>query len=319
MTLTSIYGTVYNNVKYIKRCLDSLVKALPNFDDEYELVIVDNYSTDGTFKILKKFCEMHKNVKLFRTRCTRGKGRDIALRNTSGEYVCTIDFDNIFEKEFGIILEKLKRVCTHGTFWSPYGFSTRKTCIEIIGGWKDLNYGEDWEFWARTIATGVIFKKICIPNFSQTENVKAREARYAKGFSFYNRKVRNIIDTIRGCNFNLSKEEFLIKKFTLTAFLALVLFPILKPLAFKYDEKLSNIEFIYKNEQLLFPEDFGLPINWFFTSWSYINFVLPIVKKRINELMRRDKKLELKYFKKRDMLVCTRDNHLIEKYLSYLF
>ncbi|MEM2174886.1 MAG: hypothetical protein QXI58_04610, partial [Candidatus Micrarchaeia archaeon] len=103
------------------------------------------------------------------------------------------------------------------------------------------------------------------------------------------------------------------------AFLALVLFPILKPLAFKYDEKLSNIEFIYKNEQLLFPEDFGLPINWFFTSWSYINFVLPIVKKRINELMRRDKKLELKYFKKRDMLVCTRDNHLIEKYLSYLF
>ncbi|MEM3607108.1 MAG: glycosyltransferase family A protein, partial [Candidatus Bathyarchaeia archaeon] len=48
MTLTSIYGTVYNNVKYIKRCLDSLVKALPNFDDEYELVIVDNYSTDGT-------------------------------------------------------------------------------------------------------------------------------------------------------------------------------------------------------------------------------------------------------------------------------
>ena len=62
MPFTSIYGTVYNNAKYIRNCLASLIQALPDFDEDYELVIVDNYSTDGTFKILKNFAKEHKNV-----------------------------------------------------------------------------------------------------------------------------------------------------------------------------------------------------------------------------------------------------------------
>jgi hypothetical protein len=257
-------------------------------------------------------------VKLLQVKCSRGKGRDIALKNTTGDYVFYIDFDDVFEKEFGIIIEKFKHVCRRGTLWDPYGFSTRDTSIEIIGGWKDLNYGEDWEFWARSIATGVKFKKVCIPHFSLAENIKAGETRYAKGIFFYIRKTVNIVHTIRGCNFNLFKEEFNVRRVTPTAILALFLFPISKPLAFKYDENLSNIEFVYKNEQLLFPEDIGLPSSWFLESWSYIHSTWPIVKKRVDELKKRDKELKLRYLKKRDTLVCTRNPHLIERYLQFL-
>ena len=117
MPLTSIYGTVYNNVKYIKGCLGSLIQALPDFDDHYELVVVDNCSTDGTFEILKKFTKEHKNTKVIRYKCKRGRGRDIALKNTSGDYVFYIDFDCIFEKEFGVIKKKLKKLGTEEPLW----------------------------------------------------------------------------------------------------------------------------------------------------------------------------------------------------------
>lgn len=213
--LISIYGTVYNNARMIKRCLSSLVRALTEFDEKYELVVVDNYSTDGTFEILKEFARRHRNVKLFRAKCSRGKGRDIALKNTSGDYVFRIDFDEVFEREFKLVVDKLKQLCTRGTLWSPYGFSTRDTSVEMIGGWRNLNLGEDWEFVARAIARGVSAKQICIPPFSLTEKVKLREMRYAKGFSYRKRKIRNIIDAIRGCNldFNFLKTPSLLEKF----------------------------------------------------------------------------------------------------------
>jgi glycosyltransferase involved in cell wall biosynthesis len=68
MPLTSIYGAVYNNSRYIESCLNSLIQALPDFDEYYELVVVDNYSTDGTFKILKNFAKKHRNVKLLQVK-----------------------------------------------------------------------------------------------------------------------------------------------------------------------------------------------------------------------------------------------------------
>ena len=54
-------------LEYIESCLNSLIQALPDFNDYYELV-VDNYLTDGTFKILKNFAKKHRNVKLLQVK-----------------------------------------------------------------------------------------------------------------------------------------------------------------------------------------------------------------------------------------------------------
>ena len=53
MPLISIYATVYNNAYIVEQSITSLIKALPNFEENYELVIIDNFSTDGTWENFK--------------------------------------------------------------------------------------------------------------------------------------------------------------------------------------------------------------------------------------------------------------------------
>ena len=49
----SVIGPVYNDKKGIKSCLNSLLNQ--NYhNDDYEIIIVDNGSTDGTKEFLKK-------------------------------------------------------------------------------------------------------------------------------------------------------------------------------------------------------------------------------------------------------------------------
>ena len=316
MSLTSIYGTVYNNAKYIGACLNSLIQALPDFDDYYELVIVDNYSTDGTFKILRNFAKEHKNVKLLQAKCSRGKGRDIALKNTIGDYVFYIDFDCVFEKEFGIIIEKLKKLCTKGTLWQ-YGFSTRDTSTEKIGGWKNLNYGEDWEFVARAISKDVIYMPILCPSFSLNPKLKLREKRYATGISYMIRKIKNNIDLIRGWSptfrFLMSLVKTTGSLFSPSALMVLMIYPILMMSRFKYSNLCCNYEFVYQRMQFIFPEDVGLPRDWLFILWENATLMWNTIKKRVRELINRDKNLNFVFLDNK--LVCARNPDIIKKYI----
>ena len=75
MSKIYIYGTVYNNRFRIDKVLDSLAKLEP-----YNLFVVDNYSNDGTWEYLKALKSRKINLFLYRKHCTRGKGRDIALK-----------------------------------------------------------------------------------------------------------------------------------------------------------------------------------------------------------------------------------------------
>jgi len=70
MPLISIYATVYNNAYIVEQSITSLIKALPNFEENYELVIVDNFSTDGTWEKLQKLKRPHPNIRLYRYRCS---------------------------------------------------------------------------------------------------------------------------------------------------------------------------------------------------------------------------------------------------------
>ena len=53
--LFSIIVPVYNVEKYIEKCLSSLKRQI-NFD-EYEVIVVNDGSKDGSEEIVKHFCE----------------------------------------------------------------------------------------------------------------------------------------------------------------------------------------------------------------------------------------------------------------------
>lgn len=92
----SVVIPVYNGEKTIKDCLDSVL----NQDYEnYEIIVVNNNSTDSTSKILEKINNKKLRV-LFETKKGRGAARNMGIKNSSGDLIAMIDSDCIAPKDW---------------------------------------------------------------------------------------------------------------------------------------------------------------------------------------------------------------------------
>ena len=75
--------------------MDSLVKqTLPK--EEYEIIVVDDCSTDGTFDVLNGYAEQYRNVKLLRgaVNSHSGGARNLGLVHSGGEWIMFVDADD---------------------------------------------------------------------------------------------------------------------------------------------------------------------------------------------------------------------------------
>jgi len=161
----SVCMTCFNEIPTVRESMQSLLGQL---DDDYEVVVVDNFSTDGTYEALLELSKSHP-VRVVRSRCTRGKGRQIAFENSSGEVViANLDLDDVFLPVIKDLVAGYHRI-TEGmvlaAFNSPpgrggaAGWSQNMTVgprgvLASIGGWRDLNTYEDWDVWSRAERAG---------------------------------------------------------------------------------------------------------------------------------------------------------------------
>ena len=99
----SIIVPVYNISKYLRKALNSITRQ--SFDD-FELICVDDASTDNSLSILQEFAEKDSRVIILSEKETRGQSytRNKALSIAKGEYICFIDGDDWVDSE---LLEKL--------------------------------------------------------------------------------------------------------------------------------------------------------------------------------------------------------------------
>lgn len=63
MIKISVIIPIYNSKEYINRCIDSLVNQ-KNFND-YEIILVDDGSSDGSEKVCDEYEKNYKNIKVF--------------------------------------------------------------------------------------------------------------------------------------------------------------------------------------------------------------------------------------------------------------
>ena len=90
----SIIIPIYNGAKFLKRTLDSVLCQGLN-DLEYELILVDDGSTDNTLDICNFYKSNYLNIKVCSKRneglsMARNKG----LQMASGDYVYFMDADD---------------------------------------------------------------------------------------------------------------------------------------------------------------------------------------------------------------------------------
>ena len=86
----SVIILVHNNEKTIKKCLESIFanKILP-----YEIIIVDNLSTDNSISIIQSFSYEHFKI-IHSKKNHIGYARNIGLKYARGNYVMFIDADD---------------------------------------------------------------------------------------------------------------------------------------------------------------------------------------------------------------------------------
>ena len=96
-------GVPFHNVEeYLPQCLDSIIDQ--TFTD-FEVIMVDDGSTDSSFEICQKYAAKDSRFKLFyQENGGVAKARNNCLRHMTGDFITWIDSDDWIEKDY---LEKL--------------------------------------------------------------------------------------------------------------------------------------------------------------------------------------------------------------------
>jgi len=100
--IISVIISVYNQEKYIGRCLRSLLdQTLP--ENKYEIIIVDDGSTDKTPYALKLFCDFKNSiVKVLTNNKNLGLPSSLnrAIRKSKAKYIVRVDSDDFVNENF---------------------------------------------------------------------------------------------------------------------------------------------------------------------------------------------------------------------------
>jgi len=138
----------------VRAALDALLANTSRSDTE--IVIVDAESTDGQLPILKEYAD-NGLVKLIVKQCNRGEGRQIAFLESSGDYVISgVDTDDVIGPELGKLLELYHREYEGSVLKAAGVTIAPRKAVDSLGGWRPLWGGEDFDFWKRAEAAGLL-------------------------------------------------------------------------------------------------------------------------------------------------------------------
>jgi glycosyltransferase involved in cell wall biosynthesis len=190
---------VRNVERYIGNCIRSILNQ--TFDD-FEIVIIDDLSTDRTKDIIKKF--NNERIRYFRNEKWLGisKSRNRSVKYARGEYVFFTDGDCIVSEDWieqG--LKFLKNLSCAGVEGKCYyvskeykptfsdhtyetkrgGFMTgniayKKGIVESVGGFDEMySYNEDRDLGLRILRYGIIQYNPNMIVYAQKETVTPKE------------------------------------------------------------------------------------------------------------------------------------------------
>lgn len=107
--MISVIIPVYNVEDYLHVCLNSILKQ--SYED-FEIICIDDASTDSSLEILEYFTKKDSRVKILKNDSNRGPGfsRNRGLDEAKGKYISFLDGDDWFSGDaFEILVEKAEK------------------------------------------------------------------------------------------------------------------------------------------------------------------------------------------------------------------
>ena len=90
----SIIISVFNLEKYITKCIDSFLNQYISYD-LYEILIIDDGSTDNSSKIIKNYISEHHNISYYiKENGGASSARNLGIKYAKGEYIWFFDGDD---------------------------------------------------------------------------------------------------------------------------------------------------------------------------------------------------------------------------------
>ena len=162
----------YNRDKYIKKCINSILKQTIK---DIEIIIVDDGSTDNTENIINNIKD--KRIKYFkRDNYGIGSSRNYGIEKSKGDYVAFIDSDDYIDEPFAEkMYEKAKKDNLDLVICNYYNFYKNGTKELItIPSFNNTNIKDNKEL-LLTINYGPcnkLYKKELIKNIKYKEDIK---------------------------------------------------------------------------------------------------------------------------------------------------
>ena len=94
--IVSVIMPTHNDVRFLTRAIDSVISQ--SFKD-WELLVVDDGSTDDTPTVIAEYAKRDKRIRPFRIDVASGsptKPRNIGIENATGRYIAFLDSDDLW-------------------------------------------------------------------------------------------------------------------------------------------------------------------------------------------------------------------------------
>ncbi len=132
----SVIMPVYNRADLVK---DSIVSVLNQSFDDFELICIDDGSTDNTLLVLKEIANRDKRIKLIshqnKGRCA---ARNEGINAAAGEWIAFLDSDDFYlENHLSIMYQLIQK------FPSFSGLATELVVESKIRDYANCNYFKD--------------------------------------------------------------------------------------------------------------------------------------------------------------------------------
>ena len=96
--LVSVITPCYNGEKYVSKTIESVLAQTYN---KWEMLIIDDGSTDNSAKIIQEYCKNDSRIKLIQQpNGGSAKARNHGIREANGQYIALLDSDDLWEKDF---------------------------------------------------------------------------------------------------------------------------------------------------------------------------------------------------------------------------
>ena len=109
MPAISVILSVYNHEIYIKKCIQSI---LDQSYKDWELIIIDDGSTDKSYNELKKFEQTDDRIKIIKNEKNQGlpKSLNHGISVSNGEFIIRVDADDIcLQNRFEVLVNNITK------------------------------------------------------------------------------------------------------------------------------------------------------------------------------------------------------------------